>query len=148
MGDRRIRPRMYPGCGDIRPSGSIHPAIRAAIVTRRGRPKGGTNKEPPIKPLLPPIPATRPTAWAQTADYRCVQDLWFAVLQIAVSDLASRYDAERSAAKNWVLDTRREPQSCAWVCDVLGISHEAFVKAVLSREGRARILAVYDTRER
>jgi hypothetical protein len=67
---------------------------------------------------------------------------------LAVADLSSRYDGERRGAQEWVLDPRRGLQSCAWVCDVLGISHEAFVAAALSRAGRARLLAAGDARGR
>ena len=117
-------------------------------TSKRGRKLGGTNKPPPNgPPLPPPESAPRPTAWTLKSDYRNVLELWLAVLRLAVSDLGARSADERAAAKRWVLDVKyRGPQSCSWICDALGISHEAFLSACLSREGRARILSESDNR--
>ena len=117
-------------------------------TNKRGRKPGGTNKPPPPGPPLPaPQSAPRPTAWTLKSDYKNVLELWFSVLRLAVADLGARSADDRQRAKLWILDVKyRGPQSCYWVCDALGISHEAFLSACLSREGRARILMESDNR--
>lgn len=117
------------------------------MTARRGRKPGGMNREkPPGPPLPPPMPAPRATVWTQKSDYQNVLELWFSVVRLAVVDMSARSADDRTAARRWALDTRRHVQSCHWVCDVLNISHEAFVSACLSRDGRARILRESDGR--
>jgi hypothetical protein len=55
--------------------------------------------------------------------------LWSAVLLVAIDDLTADGEAKRSA-EAWFHSTSRETGSFLWVCEALGISASAVLKAV------------------
>jgi hypothetical protein len=75
----------------------------------------------PITPLIP-VPAYRDDC--STGE----KALWRATLQQALVEATSqrpRWGHFIQQAREWLLSESDEPQSCRWVCDVLGIEYEA-----------------------